>query len=338
MGKGMRGRSFCTSQHASRELYPCIVSVAAPHHYVLQFQAALRSWALDPKLALQFESKGMAILQTHPLLPILLRHLHIVFRVMSERWQKYTIAYRNGVALDPTSSPHLSTLKATPCTSVSEESFFGALSDQWKLMVPTAAPWRVNATAISRANASVDMPLLDKNVSQVIHRAARVEEMHGKCVKNFRIQLAKRKQNDILQAKRQKEEAKRAKQQAQAQTAHAREERAKAKQPRRAPKKRWRAPDTHKAHQAKRRVVATEAQAIVNMSAQPSRSHRARAIPRRLLDGCFVRIRTNLSKSNIVLLNTLNGEAAPMTYCLPLCSAIVWPCPNPNPSIINLCS
>ena len=66
MGKGMRGRSFCTSQHASRELYPCIVSVAAPHHYVLQFQAALRSWALDPKLALQFESKGMAILQTHP--------------------------------------------------------------------------------------------------------------------------------------------------------------------------------------------------------------------------------------------------------------------------------
>ena len=105
-----------------------------------------------------------------------------------------------------------------------------------------------------------------------------------------------------------------------------------AKHPRRAPKKRWRAPDTHKAHQAKRRVVATEAQAIVNMSAQPSRSHRARAIPRRLLDGCFVRIRTNLSKSNIVLLNTLNGEAAPMTYCLPLCSAIVWPCPNPNPS------
>ena len=43
-------------------------------------------------------------------------------------------------------------------------------------------------------------------------------------------------------------------------------------------------------------------------------------------------IRTSLSKSNIVLLNILNGEAAPMTYCLPLCSAIMWPCPNPNPS------
>ena len=61
------------------------VSVAAAHPYVLQFQEALRSWALDPKLALQFEGKGMAIVQTHPLLPILLRRLRIVFRVMSER-------------------------------------------------------------------------------------------------------------------------------------------------------------------------------------------------------------------------------------------------------------
>ena len=33
-----------------------------------------------------------------------------------------------------------------------------------------------------------------------------------------------------------------------------------------------------------------------------------------------------------MLLNALNGEAAPMTYCLPLCSAIVWPCPRPSPS------
>ena len=108
--------------------------------------------------------------------------------------------------------------------------------------------------------------------------------MHGKCVKNFRIQLAKHKQDDILQAQRQKEGAKRARQQAQVQAAQAREERAKAKQPRPVPKKRERAPDTHTAHQAKRSVVATEAQAIVNMSAQPSRSSRARAIPRRLLD------------------------------------------------------
>ena len=140
------------------------------------------------------------------------------------------------------------------------------------------------ATAISRANASVDMPLLEEDVPQLIHRAACVEEMHGKCVNNFRIQLAKRKQDDILQAQRQKEEAKRARQQAQAQAAQAREERAKAKPPRPPPKKRERAPNTHTAHQAKRRVVAPEAQAIVNMSAQPSRSGRARAIPRRLLD------------------------------------------------------
>ena len=126
----------------------------------------------------------------------------------------------------------------------------------------------------------VDMPLLEEDVPHLIHRAARVEEMHGKCVKNFRIQLAKRKQDDILQ----KEEAKRARQRAQAQAAQAREERAKAKPPRPAPKKRERAPDTHTAHQAKRRVVAPEAQAILNMSAQPSRSSRARAIPRRLLD------------------------------------------------------
>ena len=261
-----------------------IVSVGAAHPYVLQFQEALRSWALDPKLALQFEGKGMAIVQAHPLLPILLRRLRIIFRVMSERWEKYTIAYRNGGALDPTSSTHLSAVKATPCTSVFEKSFFGALSDQWKLMGYTAAPWRVTATAISRANASVDMPLLEEDVSQLIHRAARVEEMHGKCVKNFRIQLAKCKHDDILQAQRQKEEAKRARQQAQAQAAQAREERAKAKPPRPPPKKRERAPDTHTAHQAKRRVIAPEAQAIVNMSAQPSRSGRARAIPRRLLD------------------------------------------------------
>ena len=141
-----------------------IVSVAAAHLYVLQFQAALRSWALDPKLALQLEGKGMAIVQTHPLLPILLRRLRVVLRVMSEQWEKYSIVYRNGGALDPTSSPHLSALQATPCTSVFEESFFGALSNQWKLMGPTAAPWRVTATAISRANASVDMPLLEEDV------------------------------------------------------------------------------------------------------------------------------------------------------------------------------
>ena len=65
----------------------------------------------------------------------------------------------------------------------------------------TAAPWRVTATAISRANASVDMPLLEEDFPQLIHRAARVEEMHGKCVKNFRIHLAKHKQDDILQAR-----------------------------------------------------------------------------------------------------------------------------------------
>ena len=58
----------------------------------------------------------MAIVQTHPLLPILLRRLRIVFRVMSERWEKYTIAYRNGGALDPTSSTHLSALKAHDVT------------------------------------------------------------------------------------------------------------------------------------------------------------------------------------------------------------------------------
>ena len=146
-----------------------IVSVAATHPYVLQFQAALRSWALDPKLALRFEGKGMAIVQTHPSLPILLRRLRIVFRVMAERWEKYTVAYRNRGALDPTSSPHLYALKATPCTSVFEESFFGALLHQWKLMGPTAAPWRVGATAISRANASVDTPLLEEDVPQIIH-------------------------------------------------------------------------------------------------------------------------------------------------------------------------
>ena len=115
-------------------------------------------------------------------------------------------------------------------------------------MGPTAAPWRVTATAISRANASLDLPLLEEDVPQLIHRAARVEEMHGKCVKKFGIWLAQRKQDDILQAQRQKEEAKRARQQAQAQAAKAREERAKAKQPRPAPKERERASDTHTAH------------------------------------------------------------------------------------------
>ena len=117
-----------------------IVSVAAAHHYVLQFQEALCSWALDPKLAVQFEGNGMAIVQTHPLLPILLRRLRIAFRVMSEQWKTYTIPYRIGSALDPISSAHSSALKATPCTSVFEEGFFGALSDQWKLMGTTAAP------------------------------------------------------------------------------------------------------------------------------------------------------------------------------------------------------
>ena len=174
-----------------------IVSVADAHSYVLQFQAALHSWALDPKLALQFEGKGRAVVQTHSLLAILLRRLRIVFPVMSERWDKYIIAYRNGGPLDPTCSTHLCALKATPCTSIFEESFFGAFSNQWTLMGPTAAAWRVTATAINRANASVDMPLLEEDVPQLIQRAARVEEIDGKFVKNFRIQPAKRKHYDI---------------------------------------------------------------------------------------------------------------------------------------------
>ena len=65
-------------------------------------------------------------------------------------------------------------------------------------MGPIAAPWVVSTTAISCANASVDMTLLEEDVLQVIYRAARVEEMHGKYVKNLRSQLAKRKQDDIL--------------------------------------------------------------------------------------------------------------------------------------------
>ena len=101
-----------------------IVSLAAAHAYVLRFQAALRSWALDPKLALQLEGKGMAIVETYPLLHILLGRLGIVFRVMSERWEKYAIVYTNGGALDPTYFPNLSAFKATPCISVFEVGFF----------------------------------------------------------------------------------------------------------------------------------------------------------------------------------------------------------------------
>ena len=62
------------------------------------------------------------------------------------------------------------------------------------------ALWRVTTTAISRPNASVDMLLFEEDVPHVIHWAARVEEIHWKCVKNFRIRLVKRKQDDILQA------------------------------------------------------------------------------------------------------------------------------------------
>ena len=178
---------------------------------------------------------------------------------MAERWEKYTIANRNGVALDPTSSPHLSTLKATPCTSVFEESFFGAVSDQWKLMGRPAAPWRVSATAINRANASID--LLEEDVPQVIHWAARVEEMHGKCVKNFLIQLAKRRMTSCrLRGRKKKPHGPNIKH---SHKLHTQRKRATAKQPRPAPKKRERAWITHTAHQAKRGVIATEAQAIV---------------------------------------------------------------------------
>ena len=233
-----------------------IVCVAAAHPYVLQPKrhCVHRPWI--PTSLCNLRAK--ATVQTHPLLPILLRRLRIVFCVMSEQWEQYTVAYRNCGALDRTSLPDLSALKETSCTSALEEIFFGALSDQWKLMGPTAALWRVTPTAFSRVNASVDMSLLEEDVPQLIHRAARVEEMHGRCVRKFCIQLAKSKQDDIVQAQRQKKEAKPARQQAEPQTAHAREERAKAKQPGPAPKRRERAPDTHTAYQARRRVVASK--------------------------------------------------------------------------------
>ena len=40
-----------------------IVSFAAAHSYVFRFQEAVRSWVLDPKLALLYEAKGMAIVE-----------------------------------------------------------------------------------------------------------------------------------------------------------------------------------------------------------------------------------------------------------------------------------
>ena len=89
-------------------------------------------------------------------------------------------------------------------------------------MGSTAAPWRVIATAISPAYASADMPFLEEDVTEVIHRAVRAKEMHGKCVKSFQLQPAKRKQIDMLQAHRHKEDTKQARQQAHA--AHATEE------------------------------------------------------------------------------------------------------------------
>ena len=135
-------------------------------------------------------------------------------------------------------------------------------------MGPRAAPWRVTITTISRANASLHLPLLEYDVPTIIQRAKDVEQVHGRCVKDFHIHLAKRMHDDLLYAKRHKEETNWAKQQAQA---HGKEARAKAKQQRPAIKDKKRAPDTHTVHHAKHGVVDTEAQGIANKSARPSR-------------------------------------------------------------------
>ena len=68
-------------------------------------------WALDPKVASQFEGKGIAIAKGHPLPPILLRWLRIVFRGMAQYMHIYVGVLdggRGGVILAKTTqSRHL---------------------------------------------------------------------------------------------------------------------------------------------------------------------------------------------------------------------------------------
>ena len=82
-------------------------------------------------------------------------------------------------------------LDSHPCHGCFEESFFGVLFDVLKLGSKRMAPWRAVATAISRQNAAVDLPLHNNDLKFVIDRARAVEKHHGGAVNNFRCILWK---------------------------------------------------------------------------------------------------------------------------------------------------
>ena len=108
-----------------------------------------------------------------------------------------------GGRLDAEAHPELKhVLSNTPCASFFEERFFGLYKDVLRIMSATPAPWKVRATALSRANDSVDTTMLDEDVPRVMRLAREVSEGVG-TVREFRCQLAARRR---LQAERERAE------------------------------------------------------------------------------------------------------------------------------------
>ena len=166
----------------------------------------LEEWEQGPLGAVLLEARAMPIVRASPLLSMLCRRLEVVFGGMTKYWRSYVSPWLPGRRLDPESNPDiLHSLSNTPGASFFEESFFGIYKDCMRLMGVTAAPWQVRATALFRANHSVDTTMLDEDVPRVPRLTREVAEGVG-TVREFRCQLAARRR---LQAEREQAERER---------------------------------------------------------------------------------------------------------------------------------
>ena len=179
------------------------LSVADALPIVREYTTRLKEWATDPHKALEWEGRGMEIVCTYTATNCLYARLRTIFSQMHARWDFYCKEYRPGGGLDVARSPHVRALKNTPCTTVFEESFFGTLTDTMKLMGVRASPWQAIATAISRQNNSILLPLLENDVPQVMALAKETQDRHPNQL-SIRQELNRRKQDDLDRAAEEK--------------------------------------------------------------------------------------------------------------------------------------
>ena len=167
--------------------------MATSNLVLCDLQNKVKRWAQDPAAALTCEGRGTDLVCNYPLRLAVETRLRVVFGTMATTWYRYIKEYAPGGTLDVEASTLPQLVIANPTTNVSEERFVGLLCDVLKLAGKRMAPWLAVATATSRPNVAVDLPLQNNNLKFVIDRARAVEKHHGGTVHDLNSSYGKHK-------------------------------------------------------------------------------------------------------------------------------------------------